>query len=520
MNYVLSPVPLPLPPPPALEPFPSLSQDEEELFDIAVRLDSALREFEARDSDVDTQFYVNCIIEELTDAEALCESGSPHMHPIIEYIGGEVAEAGRANEGLDLFSLTLRTAEEWCSEAAQHCPTETGVIHIPDLRPFVVRIPATHRWWLPPIPHSRTEDTEMAPPTRPHVPVPASGSGPTSASTSASASTSTRTSSRARAPVVYADVHDDDDDIDMGERGEETPRRQTRSSSKHAVTSPTAEAPDPQRPRVVDPDACGQCAARYQLCEPFEQRVTALACNFCTIQKIRCYPKAKWAQEEEEAQETQKIEDQKKPNKGKGKKQNVVVESVDNLSSAIDSLKSKVSELRSDFNTKLAEASQEIVKLQSEFGTRIGEASQEIVELRKYSLQQDQMLRGLCLQAGVSVSSLNLRIPPPSTRLQIPPAPTHDEQAASTPSASSVISNVSSTSSHLHLGSLMIDSPTPGTASLPLAGPSGSGSGVQRAQIRAKDEIVRTTSGQSVAPSRPPSAQSVVGSRRASHTRS
>jgi hypothetical protein len=253
-------------------------------------------------------------------------------------------------------------------------------------------------------------------------------------------------------------------------------------------------------------DACGQCAARYQLCEPFEQRVTALACNFCTIQKIRCYPKAKWAQEEEEAQETQKIEDQKKPNKGKGKKRNVVVgvcrpaplscpcqltydaESVDNLSSAIDSLKSEVSELRSDFNTKLAEASQEIVKLQSEFGMRIGEASQEIVELRKYSLQQDQMLRGLCLQAGVSVSSLNLRIPPPSTRLQIPPAPTHDEQAASTPSASSVISNVSSTSSHLHLGSLMIDSPTPGTASLPLAGlsgsGSGSGSGVQRAQIR------------------------------------
>jgi hypothetical protein len=96
-----------------------------------------------------------------TDAEALCESGSPRMHPIIEYIGGEVAEAGRANEGLDLFSLTLRTAEEWCSEAAQHCPTETGVIHIPDLRPFVVRIPATHRWWLPPIPHSRTEDTGM-----------------------------------------------------------------------------------------------------------------------------------------------------------------------------------------------------------------------------------------------------------------------------------------------------------------------------------------------------------------------
>jgi hypothetical protein len=55
----------PPPPPPALEPFPSLSQDEEELFDIAVRLDSALREFEARDGDVDTQFYVNCIIEEL-----------------------------------------------------------------------------------------------------------------------------------------------------------------------------------------------------------------------------------------------------------------------------------------------------------------------------------------------------------------------------------------------------------------------------------------------------------------------
>jgi hypothetical protein len=42
-----------------------------------------------------------------TDAEALCGYANLWMHPIIKYIGGEVTQAGRANEGLDLFALTV-----------------------------------------------------------------------------------------------------------------------------------------------------------------------------------------------------------------------------------------------------------------------------------------------------------------------------------------------------------------------------------------------------------------------------
>ena len=55
----------PPPPAPARVLFPPLSQLEEELFTIAIRLDSAVREFAARQGQVDTQYYVNCIVAEL-----------------------------------------------------------------------------------------------------------------------------------------------------------------------------------------------------------------------------------------------------------------------------------------------------------------------------------------------------------------------------------------------------------------------------------------------------------------------
>lgn len=59
------PVARPPPPSPTLEPFPPLSDKEEELLDIAIRLTCALREFEARDGNVDHSHFTASILQEL-----------------------------------------------------------------------------------------------------------------------------------------------------------------------------------------------------------------------------------------------------------------------------------------------------------------------------------------------------------------------------------------------------------------------------------------------------------------------
>ena len=50
---------------PPREPFPPLSDVEETLFDTAIRLDCALREFAAQGGAVDISFFTESIIEEL-----------------------------------------------------------------------------------------------------------------------------------------------------------------------------------------------------------------------------------------------------------------------------------------------------------------------------------------------------------------------------------------------------------------------------------------------------------------------
>ena len=86
-------------------------------------------------------------------------------------------------------------------------------------------------------------------------------------------------------------------------------------------------------------------------------------------------------------------------------------------------------------------------------------------EIRGASSNHNLMLMLLCQQT---------RLPVPSLGLRLPSAPPMEEHAASTPLASSVISNILSTSSVPHVGSLMLDSPTArAAASLPATGPSG-----------------------------------------------
>ena len=73
----------------------------------------------------------------------------PRSHPIIEYLAGEVVQAAQYGDELDVFALSLETVEEWCNAAAEFCPTEPGVIHVPNLCVLVDRIPLEHQWWVP-----------------------------------------------------------------------------------------------------------------------------------------------------------------------------------------------------------------------------------------------------------------------------------------------------------------------------------------------------------------------------------
>lgn len=192
---------------------------------------------------------------------------------------------------------------------------------------------------------------------------------------------------------------------------------------------------------------------------PLDPRTTALSCQHCTDHKIGCRPLAKWARDlEAEGQDPDSLPAKTKQ-KGKGKRRNaagryfitylrcrltLLLEAVDNLTPVMEGIR--------------AEVATEIAALRRDFGNKLA-------ELLTASSNHNAMLRSMCQQAGVNVASLGLRPPP---------APLMEDYAASTPSASSVISNISSTSSNLPIGGLSIESPTTrSTASLPIAGPSG-----------------------------------------------
>lgn len=126
-----------------------------------------------------------------------------------------------------------------------------------------------------------------------------------------------------------------------------------------------------------------------------------------------------------------------------------------------DAIMHEISELRTECRGKFAAVNKELAGVTKELAV----VNKELVDLRAQSAAQGVMLNRLCQQAGVSITSLGLLTPL---------ALTGEEPAASTPSASSVTSNISSTSG-LPIGNLTIDSPTIRTTGPPVAGPSGIG---------------------------------------------
>ena len=123
-----------------------------------------------------------------------------------------------------------------------------------------------------------------------------------------------------------------------------------------------------------------------------------------------------------------------------------------------DEVRNEIAQLRAEIAGEMSQLRTEVRNGHAQLGTHFA-------ELHSASANHNSMLMLLCQQDRLPVPSLNFRLPS---------APPMEEQAASTPSALSAISNISSTSSVPHFGSLTIDSPTAHAAtSLPVAGPSG-----------------------------------------------
>ena len=111
-----------------------------------------------------------------------------------------------------------------------------------------------------------------------------------------------------------------------------------------------------------------------------------------------------------------------------------------------------------------AKVERDMSELRSEVRTGLEKLGKGLAALQDSSSNHNALLSTLCQQSGSSV-------PPHETHA--PSAPAIGEPAASTPSASSAISNISSASSIPPLGGLTMHSPTTFTnPSLPIAGPS------------------------------------------------
>ena len=241
---------------------------------------------------------------------------------------------------------------------------------------------------------------------------------------------------------------------------------------------------------------------------PLPGRFTAQACHGCTLSRIRCNPLATWAADlkpeplpsKEKAPLKEKVPMREKalPRqvKGKGKKQAITTVSggaycIAALLSRFDKLAllDVPDELSTIMDTFQVEVKNNISELQSKVERDIlafyAKVNHKMVEhhaklrdhhtdLHNGFAQVSKILAKL--QASSSThQSLLLSLGQQSREITMPAAPTIGEHAISTPSASSVISITSSTSSIPHIGTLTLDSPTihpiPGLPGVGLSGP-------------------------------------------------
>ena len=146
---------------------------------------------------------------------------------------------------------------------------------------------------------------------------------------------------------------------------------------------------------------------------------------------------------------------------------------LDDVNLAMDAFRTEFTGNMADFHSRTeskiseleANVEREMSKSRTELQNAIAQLGRGLAELQGASAKHMFLLQSLGQQTGIGFSSPELRVPP---------APTVEEHVASTPSASSAISNISSTSSGIQFGHLSLNSPVTRTApSFPIVGPSG-----------------------------------------------
>ncbi|KAH9024661.1 hypothetical protein EDB84DRAFT_1440619 [Lactarius hengduanensis] len=434
----------------------SLTEHETTLLETAVRFDAALRHWEMhRGSEPVVEWYIKCIDDELTlqkDINRIFDSYppgdiGPRIHPLLEYVANWWDDGEKKGMIFNLDDMNLADVQDMCDKEAKSDPFSCSLLYTRSLSLFLEEQDEDAYWWLPP--SFITGDTiagSSGPSETPREP--ASGSmlrrsGRLSAGKSIDRSVGAANPNEPITPPPK-DAYYASDDVEMeGEDRTETPVTSRQGSvlrcnhPRHTIAIP------------IDPDACGPCGHGRRDCYPQPGSVRALACHECTQRKLKCTPLAAWAKAIQKAN-SQKAKDAAKNRKKPG-----------------------MEDVYQEF---------QLFKVEQRAHNTL---------VRDLAFNADAMLRALCKQAAVNLSTL---------RLRTPAVPLFTEPRPGTPTESSIPSPASTTTSSLHISRLHIKN-QPDTSEAEASGPT----------LRARTG----RGGTSKPPSRAPSAS---GSRQSSRT--
>ena len=147
----------------------------------AIRMDSAIREFQKRNGAVNVAFFWKSLDDELVHCwNSSCsdidtqfklevatifngypaDKDGPRLHPIVGYIGEKSEKAEVDGKALDLRDIKLSDVAQKCTEIAASFKSWPPELSTPDLTTLLKRIPKQYQWWLPPLPHGSSDNGE------------------------------------------------------------------------------------------------------------------------------------------------------------------------------------------------------------------------------------------------------------------------------------------------------------------------------------------------------------------------
>ncbi|KAH9014005.1 hypothetical protein EDB85DRAFT_1899418, partial [Lactarius pseudohatsudake] len=361
----------------------SLTEHETTLLETAVRLDAALRHWEKhRGSEPVVEWYIKCIDDELTlqkDINRIFDSYppgdiGPRIHPLLEYVANWWDDGEKKGMIFNLDDMNLADVQDMCDKEAKSDPFSCSLLYTRSLSLFLEEQDEDAYWWLPP--SFITGDTIAGSSGLSETPrEPASGSmlrrsGRLSAGKSIDRSVGAANPDEPITPPPK-DAYYASDDVEMeGEDHTETPRN-VKAGKHTAVQSPTTRvgSADSIIAIPIDPDACGPCGHGRRDCYPQPGSVRALACHECTQRKLKCTPLAAWAKAIQKAN-SQKAKDAAKNRKKPG-----------------------MEDVYQEF---------QLFKVEQRAHNTL---------VRDLAFNADAMLRALCKQAAVNLSTLRLRTP-------------------------------------------------------------------------------------------------------------